>query len=60
VLFARVVALTRVCHTLSCAVCVVPRAVRALFHIVSRVVTRLSRVVARVIKLFSLMIIYIN
>jgi hypothetical protein len=41
-------------------VCVDPRAVRALFRTVLRIVTRLSRVIARVIKLFSLMIIRIN
>jgi hypothetical protein len=40
--------------------CVVPRAVRALFRTMSRVVTRLSCVVTRVIKLFSLLIIHIN
>jgi hypothetical protein len=34
-------------------VCVVPRAIRALFFTVSCVVTRLSRVAARVIKLFA-------
>ena len=54
-------ACSRVDSRVSCAVvCVVLRAARALFHTVSRVVTRLSCVVARVIKLFSLMIIHIN
>jgi hypothetical protein len=39
---------SRVSHVV---VCVVPRAVRALFFTVSRVITHFSRVIARVIKL---------